>query len=108
LLSGGVRIFEYHTSFLHAKVGVVDEDWATVGSSNIDPFSLLLAREANVVVRNKVFTHRLRASLADAMEAGARELLAKDWQRAPRLHRIANWLAFGLVRMAMGLLGIWR
>ncbi|MCL2656249.1 MAG: cardiolipin synthase ClsB [Betaproteobacteria bacterium] len=108
LLSGGVRIFEYHTSFLHAKVGVVDEDWATVGSSNIDPFSLLLAREANVVVRNKVFTCRLRSSLADAMDAGARELLAKDWRRAPRLRRIANWLAFGLVRMAMGLLGIWH
>ena len=38
-LAGGVRIFEYHRSHLHAKVAVVDERWATVGSSNIDPFS---------------------------------------------------------------------
>ena len=39
-----MRIFEYHRSHLHAKVAVVDDSWATVGSSNIDPFSLLLAR----------------------------------------------------------------
>jgi cardiolipin synthase len=45
---------------LHAKVGVVDERWATVGSSNLDPFSLVLAREANVVSS----TRRSRASCA--------------------------------------------
>src|SRR6185369_4080314 len=39
LLDSGVQIFEYHRSFLHAKVAVIDGQWATVGSSNIDPFS---------------------------------------------------------------------
>jgi len=42
LLAAGVRIREYERSFLHAKVAVVDVNWATVGSSNIDPYSLLL------------------------------------------------------------------
>jgi cardiolipin synthase len=51
MLAAGVRVYEYDQAELHAKVAVVDEDWATVGSSNIDPFSLLLAREANLVVR---------------------------------------------------------
>ena len=37
----GVEIYEYHTSFLHSKVAVIDWHWATVGSSNIDPFSLM-------------------------------------------------------------------
>jgi cardiolipin synthase len=37
LRANGVRIFEYTPAFLHAKVAVVDDDWATVGSSNIDP-----------------------------------------------------------------------
>ncbi len=46
------RSQEYHRSFLHAKVAVVDDHWATVGSSNIDPYSLLMAREANVFVRD--------------------------------------------------------
>ena len=57
LLSHGIEIYEYMPSFLHAKVAVVD-DYATVGSSNLDPFSLLLAREANVVVDDAGFAAR--------------------------------------------------
>ncbi len=55
----GVRIFEYNPAFLHAKVARVDDDWATVGSSNIDPLSLLLNLEANVVVRDAGFARQL-------------------------------------------------
>ena len=46
LLNAGIEIYEYNKSYLHAKVAVIDHHWATVGSSNIDPFSLLLARES--------------------------------------------------------------
>jgi cardiolipin synthase A/B len=55
----GVQIFEYTPAFLHAKVARVDDDWATVGSSNIDPLSLLLNLEANVVVRDAGFSQQL-------------------------------------------------
>jgi len=55
LLTAGVSIQEYHLSFLHAKVAVIDDRWATVGSSNIDPYSFLMAREANVFVRDPLF-----------------------------------------------------
>ena len=48
-LHAGIEIYEYLPSFLHAKVAVLDE-LSTVGSSNLDPFSLLLAREANLFV----------------------------------------------------------
>jgi cardiolipin synthase A/B len=57
--STGIRIYEYTPAFLHAKVAVVDDDWATVGSSNIDPLSLLLNLEANVVVRDAGFAESL-------------------------------------------------
>ena len=57
-LDAGIEIHEYHKSFLHAKVAVIDRHWATVGSSNIDPFSLLLAREANVVIEDDGFAGR--------------------------------------------------
>jgi len=43
LVAGGIQIVEYHRSFLHAKVAVVGRGSATIGSSNIDPFSLLSA-----------------------------------------------------------------
>mgnify|MGYP001330978930 FL=1 len=105
LLKMGIRIYEYHLSFLHAKVAVVDGHWATVGSSNIDPFSLLLAREANVVVRDNGFASALRGSLARAMEHGAKELKAEDWKRKSRVRRAANWLAYTAVRLMIGLAG---
>ena len=68
LLESGIEIHEYHRSFLHAKVAVIDNQWATVGSSNIDPMSLLLAREANVVIDDAGFARELRLSLSEAME----------------------------------------
>jgi cardiolipin synthase A/B len=59
LLAAGVKIFEYTPAFLHAKVALTDDEWATVGSSNIDPLSLLLNLEANVVVRDAGFNAQL-------------------------------------------------
>lgn len=107
-LAAGIRLFEYHRSYLHAKVAVIDHHWATVGSSNIDAFSLLLAREANVFVDDEGFAGRLRASLEAAICAGARELRAADWQRLPLLRRGLSWLAYQLVRMAIGVAGYGR
>jgi cardiolipin synthase len=66
LRANGVRIYEYTPAFLHAKVAVVDEAWATVGSSNIDPLSLLLNLEANVVVRDPGFARALAARFESA------------------------------------------
>ena len=104
-LAAGVRIFEYEKSFLHAKVAVVDGEWATVGSSNIDPFSLLLAKEANLVVRDRPFAGELEASLRDAIASGARELRAEDISRQPLYSRLLRWLAYGLVRALVGIAG---
>lgn len=105
LLGNGIRLFEYHRSYLHAKVAVVDCRWATVGSSNIDPFSLLLAREANIVIDDQGFATELRGSLARAMAAGAVELRREDWHRLPRLRRLMSWFAYQFVRFAIGVAG---
>ncbi|MDB5818670.1 MAG: ybhO [Rhizobacter sp.] len=67
MFAHGVRIFEYTPAFLHAKVAVVDHDWATVGSSNIDPLSLLLNLEANVIVRDARFNAQLSAAIEHAI-----------------------------------------
>lgn len=104
LLAAGVAIHEYHASELHAKVAVVDGCWATVGSSNIDPLSLLTAREANVVVDDQPFAQDLRRRLAAAFDA-APALDAAAWQRRPRLYRMLSWLAYGAVRAMVGLAG---
>jgi cardiolipin synthase len=99
MLAAGVRVYEYDQAELHAKVAVVDDDWATVGSSNIDPFSLLLAREANLVVRDAGFAAELRASLTGWCGArGARRGPAPG----PWHARLASVLAYSAVRFMLG------
>ncbi|WP_393937466.1 cardiolipin synthase ClsB, partial [Piscinibacter sakaiensis] len=103
LLAAGVRIHEYMPAFLHAKVALVDDDWATVGSSNIDPLSLLLNLEANVIVRDAAFTARL-AERFDAALADAREIdpASAHGRCLPRVLRRATvaWLAHVYLRLA--------
>ena len=101
-LDAGVEIYEYHRSFLHAKVAVIDERWATVGSSNIDPMSLLLAREANVMIDDAGFARELRASLTEAMDLGAHRVQSQNWQRQSLAARIMTWICYGLVRFMTG------
>ena len=59
LLKAGVVIYEYCERPLHGKVALVDEDWSTVGSSNLDPLSLSLNLEANVLIRDRTFNREL-------------------------------------------------
>ena len=105
-LENGIRLFEYQRSVLHAKVAVIDRQWATVGSSNIDPFSLMLAREANVAVIDRKFAAKLAASLATAMRDGAVELRREDWARQPLIRHLLCWLAYNAVRLAAGIAGV--
>jgi cardiolipin synthase len=102
MLSAGVRVFEYEKGFLHAKVAVIDGDWATVGSSNIDPFSLLMSREANVVVRDAAFAGELLASLEAAIAGEAREIRPEDHRRRSWLARLTATVAYSLVRILIG------
>ena len=59
----GVHIFEYQPAFLHAKVLCVDGEWASVGSSNLDPLSMVLNLEGNLIVRDRAFVRTLSESL---------------------------------------------
>lgn len=103
LLECGIRIVEYRAGFLHAKVAVVDSHWSTVGSSNIDPFSLLLAREANVVVQDSGFAAGLRTRLERAATADAVEITAVDLARSGHILRGLRWAAYSVVRLLLGL-----
>ncbi|MEP7276825.1 MAG: cardiolipin synthase ClsB [Betaproteobacteria bacterium] len=104
LLGAGIAIQEYHRSFLHAKVAVVDDRWATVGSSNIDPFSFLMGREANVFVRDPRFADGLRVELLAMIDAGARQVPPERWAGRSRLAKALSWIAYGVVRVGMGML----
>jgi len=104
LLGAGIEIHEYQPSYLHAKVAVVDERWATVGSSNIDPYSLLLAREANVAVHDARFAAALRGVLEAAIAGDSTALRASDYAQRGLVARLADWCAYAIVRAATVLL----
>lgn len=104
-LSHGIEIYEYHKSFLHSKVAVIDSKWATVGSSNIDPFSLLLAREANIVVQDEAFATELRLDLERKIQEGASQIKLESWQRGHILKRVVSWVMYGVMRLMLGVIG---
>ena len=109
LLKAGVEIHEYAPSFLHAKVAVIDahgaRPWATVGSSNLDPLSLLLAREANVVVEDAAFAQDLRARLEHALLHGGRVLDPERYALRSWRERALDRVAFVLMRLALWVTG---
>ncbi len=105
LLDAGIEIHEYHQSFLHSKVAVIDGQWATIGSSNIDPFSLMLAREANLVVDDTDFAGELRSSLRTAMQSGTIQVAKSSWHQQSLWRKLPIWLAYSAVRVLLGMVG---
>ena len=107
-LASGIEIQEYQRSFLHAKVAVFDGRQACVGSSNIDPFSLLLAREANVFVDDRAFAGELRASIEEAMRVGATPLPPGRWREQSVLLRLRIRIGYAIARLLISVLGLER
>ena len=108
LLRVGIEIHEYHASYLHAKVAVVDGRWSTVGSSNIEPFSLWLAREANLVVYDAKFAEALRASLLQEIAHGARKLEHSTWNKRSAWMRLLTRSCYTLIRLLTSVIGYAR
>ncbi|MEZ5727758.1 MAG: cardiolipin synthase ClsB [Burkholderiaceae bacterium] len=104
LLRAGIEIAEYKSSYLHAKVAVIDSQ-ATVGSSNLDPFSLLLAREANVVVDDRDFAQELKHRIEIVIADGGVPVQLQHHRRRPWPLRVLNRLAFFVLRLGVSLAG---
>ena len=104
LLHSGLEIYAYHASFMHAKVAVIDSKWATVGSSNIDPFSLWLAREANLVVQDEAFASSLRDDLLAEMQNNAHRVSPSVWGKLNIFNWLVRHISYILARLLIGAL----
>ncbi|MEH3085252.1 MAG: cardiolipin synthase ClsB [Xylophilus ampelinus] len=98
LLRGGVRIYEYCDRPLHGKVALVDEEWSTVGSSNLDPLSLSLNLEANVVIRDRAFNRTLHGKLDHLMAHSCKQIEALPETRWEWLRRLRSYCIFHVMR----------
>lgn len=105
LVNAGIQIHEYAPSALHAKVAVVDRRWSTVGSTNLDPLSMLLAREANVMTTDRRFSSLLHSHL-DGLVQQAGQLLDRDaLGQRPWVQRQLDRVAFAVMRTMLFVTG---
>ncbi|AKA22178.1 cardiolipin synthase ClsB [Pseudomonas chlororaphis] len=98
LLKDGVHIYEYCKRPLHSKVALVDDDWSTVGSSNLDPLSLSLNLEANVLIRDRAFTRELYERLDWLSREHCQAMPAKGAARGRLWRLTVGFLVFHILR----------
>ncbi len=98
LLRAGVKIYEYVDRPLHGKVAVMDDEWSTVGSSNLDPLSLSLNLEANVMIRDREFNRNLSEKLERLMQNSCRLVKETEMPRANTWLIVRSFFVFHFLR----------
>jgi cardiolipin synthase len=98
LLRAGVHIHEYRERPLHAKVALVDDEWATVGSSNLDPLSLALNLEVNVMIRDRDFNEQLSQSLQRLTRHSCKEIEVEDLKENGAWRQVRGFFLYHLLR----------
>ena len=92
LLDAGVKLYERSGVVLHAKTAVIDGSWSTIGSTNLELWSLVTNDEVNAVVIGPAFAEEMEASFqGDLLES--KEVLTGEWQHRPLLERARQFFA---------------
>jgi cardiolipin synthase A/B len=82
LLKNGVHVYEYQPSMMHAKIMIVDDQWAVVGSTNFDSRSFRLNDEVNLAAYAPQFARRLIEDFRQDMQQ-SKELTYEQWKKRP-------------------------
>lgn len=93
LLHGGVKIYEYKASLIHAKTMVIDDVWATIGSTNFDNRSFALNQELNLTVYDTGLAHRLEEIFQQDLKY-SQQVTYEAWQSRGVLTRFFEIFAF--------------
>lgn len=91
LLKSGVKIYEWQGKMLHAKTATVDGVWSTVGTSNLDWWSIVRDNELNAIILSHSFADRMDLMFSNDFER-CRRITLKKWERRglnERLREIA-------------------
>jgi cardiolipin synthase len=97
LLQAGVEVYQRQGTILHAKVMLIDEAWATIGSANLDQRSFHRNYELNAVIDSHVFGAQVQRMFTDDLDR-SRQLVLDEYERAGWLVRLLAWLLTPLGR----------
>ncbi|AZO59707.1 MAG: cardiolipin synthase B [Mesorhizobium sp.] len=92
LLEAGVRIYEFQPTMYHPKLLIVDDVWASFGSTNLDQRSLRLNDEATLNVYGKEFA-RTQIDLFNEDLKRSRQISLAEWRSRPMREKFTDWLA---------------
>lgn len=95
LLAAGIKIYRLQGAVLHAKTAVIDGNWSTVGSANLDLRSFLHNYEANVVVIGDDFGAEMENAFQEDL-SGSDEITTEAWDQRSLADRIKEWAARSL------------
>ena len=93
LLLGGVQVFEYKASLMHAKTIVVDGVWSTIGSTNFDNRSFALNQEINLTVYDSGIAHRLEEIFQEDLKY-SQQITYEQWRSRSIFERFVEFFAF--------------
>lgn len=103
LVESDIEVYEYLESQFHGKIAAFDEEWSTIGSSNLDPLSLSLNLEANVFVQDREFNTVIRKTVAGLIHASEVRRISRSWfRRRPMLNWFRSFLVYHLLRYFPG------
>jgi cardiolipin synthase len=91
LLKHGVKVYRFETSMLHSKIALIDGDWVTVGTANLDSMSLYWNLEINLVARGGILVKEAE-EIFSGYFAQSREITLEEAQARPLTLKIAGWL----------------
>lgn len=92
LLQAGVKIYEIKKGMLHTKTAVIDGVWSTVGSTNLDPWSLIRDDEVNAVILGPEFAEKMEDQFAKYL-SDSNAILLTDWKKRPLSERFHEWIS---------------
>jgi cardiolipin synthase len=92
LLKAGVKIYEYRNAMMHAKTAVIDGVWSTVGSTNMDFWSLQSDDEVNAVILSHGSAVEMEKMFAKDL-AASDQIQWEEWRKRPLADRIEQLFA---------------
>lgn len=102
ILRNNIKIYEYLPSNLHAKVAVVDGQWCTIGSYNLNHVSDYASIEVNVDILDDKFASEFETLLQEILTNDCRQITIEEYQRASTwLSRFSGWFFYQIIRLLM-------